>query len=64
MPTNTHERNEMRTMRGTLEYVHVDYTNNYLTVEKYAEHHGLTTWQAIVLLDLARSVNESQHPDA
>lgn len=37
--------------------------NEYLTVEKFAEHHGLTTDQAARLLQLAREVHELPHPD-
>lgn len=52
------------TARSLLEALYLDYFNNYLSVEKYAEHNGLTTEQAEAVLRLARSVHESQHPEA
>ena len=51
-------------MRDTLIAAYLDFWNNYLTVEKYAEHNGLTESQAGVLLDLAKEVFNSEHPDA
>lgn len=42
----------------------LDWRNNYLTVEVFAEHHGLTTGEACTLLDLARDVNRHEHPEA
>ena len=41
-----------------------DYRNNYLTVEKFAEHNGLTDKEACQLLDLARAVVSHAHPEA
>lgn len=40
-----------------------DFYNNYLTVDKYAEHNHITTEQARILIDLARAVNDSPHPE-
>ena len=51
-------------MRETLIAVYIDFRNNYLTVEKYAEHNGLTEEQADKLIDLARDVFNSDHPEA
>lgn len=51
-------------MRETLIAAYLDFRNNYLTVEKYAEHNGLTEEQAYKLIDLAKQVFESEHPDA
>jgi hypothetical protein len=41
-----------------------DYWNNYLTIERYAECHHITVEQARTLIDLARTVNDSIHPEA
>jgi hypothetical protein len=49
-------------MRETLIAAYLDFRNNYLTVEKYAEHNGLTEEQARKLIDLARDVFSSDHP--
>ena len=51
-------------MRETLIAVYLDFRNNYLTVEKYAEHNGLREEQAYKLIDLARDVFNSDHPEA
>lgn len=51
-------------MRETLISVYLEYVNDYLTVEKYAEIHGLTNGQASILISLARQVANSDHPEA
>jgi hypothetical protein len=51
-------------MRDKLIEVYLDYTNNYLTAEKYADHNGLTVEQAQALLNLAKNVFNTPHPDA
>lgn len=51
-------------MRELLINAYLDILNNYLTIEKYAEHNGLTIEQAITLKALAKSVFESKHPEA
>jgi hypothetical protein len=51
-------------MRYRLIEAYIDFINNYLTVEKWAEHNGLTPEQGLVYMDLAREVYYSEHPDA
>lgn len=51
-------------MRNTLIEAYLDYVNNYLTVEVYAEHNGLTKEQALNLLALAKEVYDSRHPES
>ena len=51
-------------MRETLIAVYLDFRNNYLTVKTYAERNGLTEEQADKLIDLARDVFNSDHPEA
>lgn len=43
---------------------YLDFVNNYLTVALFAEHRGLTEGQAGLLLDLAKMVFNSPHPEA
>lgn len=50
-------------IRKTLETIYLDWYNNYLTVECFAEHNGLTNAQAATLINLARDVANSEHPD-
>jgi len=41
-----------------------DWFNNYLTVEIFAEHRGLTVKEAESLLEAARSCQHNPHPDS
>jgi hypothetical protein len=58
-----HHKTGVESMRETLINAYLDFRNNYLTVEKYAEHNGLHVQAARVLLDLAREVFNSKHPE-
>lgn len=51
-------------MRDNLIAAYLDYVNNYLTIEKYAEHNGITENQATLLIVLASEVFNSKHPEA
>ena len=50
--------------RESLAAVYLDYRNNYLSVDLFAEHHGLTPDEARALLLLAESCLTNPHPDA
>lgn len=50
--------------RDYLTNLYRDWFNNYLTVEKFAEHNGLTVDQATTLIALAANVINSPHPEA
>jgi hypothetical protein len=50
--------------RESLLEMYFDYVNNYLTIEKFAEHKGLYVYEAEVLIDLAKRCLESPHPDS
>lgn len=43
---------------------YLDYVNNYLSLEKYAEHRGLLIGEARMLVDLGQSCHENLHPEA
>ena len=43
---------------------YLDFVNNYLSVSLFAEHRGLTEGQARLLLDVAKMVFNSPHPEA
>ena len=51
-------------IRQNLTDIYLDFVNNFLTVEFFAEYYGLTYNQAFKLLEVARSVLESNHPEA
>jgi hypothetical protein len=51
-------------LRNILINVYLDWRNNYLTIDKYAEHNGLTVNEAQTLIDLSREVFNHQHPEA
>lgn len=50
--------------RGYLDEVYLDWVNNYLTVEKFAEDHGLTAEEGKRLIDLARDTHTRKHTQA
>lgn len=50
--------------RESLAAVYLEFTNNYLSIEKFAEHYGLTDDEGLVLFNLARSCHTNPHPDA
>ncbi len=50
-----------KSARAYLEELLLDYVNNYLTVETFAEHHELHEDEMRKLLHLARTLK--QHPD-
>lgn len=43
---------------------YLDYINNYLTIEKFAEHRGLTTEEGQLLYTLAKKCYNDKHPEA
>ena len=50
--------------RETLITIYLDYRNNYLTTDHYAECNGLTYQQGLVLITLAREVFATPHPES
>lgn len=53
----------MQQTRDYLREIYLDWKNNYVSVEKFAEHNGITPYQASVLIELSREVTNSDHPD-
>jgi hypothetical protein len=51
-------------MREQLFKDYTDWVNNYLTIEKFAEHRGLTVAEAQMLITLSQSCFENNHPEA
>ena len=43
-----------------LEVIYLDYFNNFLTVEKFAEFYGMTTNKALKLIELGRKINNER----
>lgn len=52
-----------REVRQYILAVNEDYINNYLTVEKFAEHNGLLKNEAIEFLELADKISNHKHPE-
>ena len=50
-------------MRTVLTDVYLEFRNDYLTVEKYAEHNGLNVNEAENLIKIASDVFYSLHPE-
>lgn len=44
--------------------VYLDWVNNYLTIEKFAEHKGLYVDEAKILLSVAKQCFEKDHPES
>lgn len=51
------------TNRQKLIETYLDFFNNYLTISLFAEHRGLSEEQGKQLIELAKSVYNSKHPD-
>ena len=54
----------MRDARERLVEIADEFQNDYLTVGRYAERNGLREEDASALLDLARRVRDSAHPES
>lgn len=50
--------------RESLSKIYLDWVNNYLTIEKFAEHKGLYVEEAKTLLSVAKQCFEKIHPEA
>ena len=48
----------------SLSEIYLDWVNNYLTIEKFAEHYGLYPKEAEILINLARDCLYEEHPEA
>lgn len=51
-------------MRKTMHEIYLSWINDFLTIERFAEHHGLYVDEAQALVDLAQLIFERQHPEA
>lgn len=49
--------------RELLKNIYLEWRNDFLTVERFSEYHGLTVQQGSALIDLARNVFNSPHPE-
>ena len=52
------------TTREQLSADYLDWVNNYLSVELFAEHRGLTVAEAKMLITLGTLCFENEHPEA
>jgi hypothetical protein len=50
--------------REQLIAVYLDWSNNFLTIARYAEHYGLYNAEAAILISLAQRCFENPHPEA
>lgn len=53
----------MREFRNVLIEYYLDWRNNYMSVDKFAEHNGLTLDEAITLIALGKDVFNHKHPE-
>lgn len=47
-------------IKHNLQHVYLDYFNNFLTLEKFAEHYGLDLEQAKNVIALGKDIHEKQ----
>lgn len=50
----------MNRMADIVQDFYLDYVNNYLTVAKIAEHHGIPEATAKVMIDTGKKINEGE----
>ena len=53
----------MNNHKNTLNEIYLDYFNNYLTIDKFAEHNGITIDMARELIAIGRYIHEGNHID-
>ena len=50
--------------REQLKAIYLEWRNDFLSVEAFAEYHGITDAQAADLITLARDIFNTDHPEA
>ena len=50
--------------REQLKAIYLQWVNDFLSVARFAEYHGITDAQADALITLARDVFNTDHPEA
>lgn len=50
--------------RQSLNDIYLSWLNDFLSVERFAEYHGITDAQAADLITLARDIFNTDHPEA
>lgn len=50
--------------RDQLVSVYLDWFNNFVSIETYASYYGLTIDEATRLIEVARMVSNTPHPEA
>ena len=64
MPSVFEKQKPEISARTQLKEIYLDWFNNYLSIERYAERNGLTYGQAEILLGLAKEVSLAPHPES
>jgi len=52
----------MNPLKAELQKVYLDWVNNWLTRDRFAEYYGLTLDQAHRVIELGRDIHEGQLP--
>jgi len=50
--------------RETLAALYLEWVNDYVSLQTFAEHKGLTQHEALILLEVSKSCFENLHPEA
>lgn len=51
-------------MRETLVQWYLEFVNDFITVARFAEHHGISPRQAANLIRLGKAIHETPHPES
>ena len=50
----------MLELRKTLELAYLEWTNDFLTMEKFAEYHGISKEHAMTLIKIGKEIHEER----
>lgn len=50
--------------REQIQFIYLDWVNNFVSIDGYAEHYGLYRDEAEMLIRLAFTVCDRSHPEA
>ena len=53
-------KKETKTALTQIEHLYLDYYQDFITVDAFAEHHGLTTIEANFIIGLGREINHNR----
>ena len=49
----------MKDIRKQIEVIYLDWCNNFVTIDKFADYYGLSILEANIIIELGRIINNS-----